>query len=1138
MTIVFWNRQRNYFSSHVGLTFFLVILISVFCLNSWILYINFNKVAEQEFWVRRSQQIISELDLTLSAAKDTETGIRGYILSSGDESYLEPYNIGIIDVWAHADKVQQLTIDNPQQQSGIATVKRIVADRLKHLSDIKLKYESKAYNRVNLDLRDGKPAMDRLRAMIEDMKTEENNLLTPRVEAAQDARRFFYGSLAFTLTLSILVIGGAYLQIKRNQDRAITDSKEKAFETWIQSNMAQVSQMASENRSLPLTARHVLEYLAHLTHAVAANLYTSQNGVLQLQASYAGPGTNDEDTGRIKVPQQIPANTTLLGEAIHKNDVWMISDIPEKYMTVSSSFGSTDPTILSFLPLHFQGAPVGVIEFALFQKISEDVLQLLSQLREPLGIGISSAISRERMQFLLEETQQQAEELQQQQEELRSNNEELEEQTRTMESQQFDLAQQTAELERSRASLEHKAQELQKTNQYKSEFLAKMSHELRTPLNSLLILSTLLQENKERNLTEQQKDFARSIQSAGNDLLNLINDILDLSKIEARKLSIRPEEIQLNDLISHLARVFEPQINAKGLKLVMDISADSKDLVLLSDRQRLEQILRNLLSNAIKFTESGDITMRTVFSAANQSVTITVLDSGVGIPESKMDLIFEAFEQADGSVSRKFGGTGLGLTISRELAALLGGHIDLKSKENVGSEFSITLPLRRSETAAPTPGFWMRGPGDRPSSPTSLKSTSSPTITDMAQKAMAAIAKIEENKNTILIVEDDDVFRHSVAETASTFGFQIIEASTGEMALEILHRLTPSAILLDIKLPGISGLGLLELVKQMPHLRHVPIHMISALDYQQNALRMGALGYLSKPVTLDKVRSAMMRIESMLDKKVKRLLIIEDDQRQREAITQLVGGSDLEVITAPTGSKAVALLKANTIDCVILDLMLPDTSGFDLLEKLNSLNISLPPIVIYTGKDLSREDEDRLRHYSESIIIKGARSPERLLDEVNLFLHRVESMLPQDKQDILSQLRSQEVLFEDKTVLLVDDDLRNVFALTSALESRGFNVRIAKNGFEALDALKDGPADIVLMDLMMPKMDGLECIRRIRAQKQYETLPIVALTAKAMKEDHENCISAGANDYLPKPINLINLMSVIRVWMTPQELFK
>jgi CheY-like chemotaxis protein/signal transduction histidine kinase len=716
---------------------------------------------------------------------------------------------------------------------------------------------------------------------------------------------------------------------------------------------------------------------------------------------------------------------------------------------------------------------------------------------------------------------------------LRVNNEELEQQARSLESQQEALAGKNRELEITQDDLKRKAEDLERSSAYKSEFLAKMSHELRTPLNGLLILSTLLIENKEKNLTDQQKQFARSIQSAGNDLLTLINDILDLAKVEAKKLTIRRETFTLGSLFQQMKLTFEPQTKAKNLEFKTALTSEFENISVHTDRQRLEQILRNFLSNAVKFTEKGHLEMRASLDQKAKMVEITVADTGIGVPENKRGLIFEAFEQADSSTSRNYGGTGLGLTISRELAHLLGGEIKLKSQEGKGSEFTIRLPMDAEGTTVPQ-DRQLEAPRPRADGPMGQQPN------EIVRAKPVVLPNITPDSKTILIVEDDDGFRQSIVEVTRSYGFTPIEAADGESALAILDQHAPSAILLDIKLPGISGLGILEMIKQMPQLRHIPVHMISGLEHQQSALRMGALGYLTKPVTLEKIRSAIGRMESLLSEKVRKVLLIEDDERQNTAISELVSGQDVAVTSVRTGKDAIATLEKQAFDCIILDLSLPDLSGFDLLKQLNGLSISLPPIVIYTGKDLSEEEESYLRRFSESIIIKGARSPERLLDEVNLFLHRVESLLPHEQQEMLTHLRSQDQSFENRTVLLVDDDVRNLFALTSVLETRGLKVRFAKDGIQALEELeKHEDIELVLMDIMMPRMDGLEATRRIRANPndRLRKLPIIALTAKAMKDDHEKCIEAGATDYLPKPINLDNLMTVLKVWLTPKHLF-
>ena len=606
---------------------------------------------------------------------------------------------------------------------------------------------------------------------------------------------------------------------------------------------------------------------------------------------------------------------------------------------------------------------------------------------------------------------------------------------------------------------------------------------------------------------------------------------MDLSKIEARKLSLHAEEFNLQSLSENIINTFRPQAESKKLKFSLAIAAD-QDLNVYTDRMRLEQILRNFLSNALKFTEKGEIVLQIMPGSTAETISFAVKDSGIGIPVAKQSLIFEAFEQADGSVSRKFGGTGLGLTISRELAQLLGGDISLSSVAGQGATFTLEIPRRMPHTEAAVEPM----PDTAPPPKTGV---ATPAVANAAQLALKGVPS---DGKTILIVEDDNTFRETVASTARGYGFSTVEAAEGEVALEILNLHTPSAILLDVKLPGVSGLGVLEIIKRRPELRGVPIHMISAMDYQQNAFRLGAMGYLSKPVTLDNLRAALGRIEGMLSSKVKQLLIVEDDERQRNAICELVQGPDTEIMGVANGEEAVKAMGQKNFDCVILDLALPDLSGFDVIRQMNETGHALPPIVIYTAQVLTRQQEEYLRKYSESIIIKGARSPERLLDEVNLFLHRVESRLPQEKRAMLEEMRGQERSFAGREILVVDDDMRNIFALTSALEGRGFQVTIARDGVESLEVIETSRArkkifDAVLMDLMMPRMDGLEAIRRIRQIPSYKAVPIVALTAKAMKEDQEKCLSAGATDYLPKPIDLKNLFSVLNVWLSRGNLF-
>lgn len=1115
-----------------GLTLLILLTASVVVGGSVFLNYNFNTVNEQEDWVRHTYSVTSELDLLLSSMKDAETGVRGYMLT-GDSSYLTPYTQGSGEVWGHIQQLKTLLADNATQLVALTAVENTVRDRLKILQEaiesMRAAGRKKAEDRY---LDEGRTIMDLLRTQIVRMRNEEQRLLNARKTEANRSEFLFHTSLALTTVLTLLVMLTAFARIRRDQIRVFNEARVKERESWQQSRIAEFSQMLTDTDAQANVAKKLLNGISRLLPVAAANLYWRRGRDLVLVSSL-GMSHNEEE----RPPQRLNIEAGgLVAEAFRKKEVLCVRDIPKGYFKIASSTGQATPNQIILFPLFALGEVVGVIELASFEEGDNDLTEFFKLMGEPLGSGLNALQAREELQQLLEKTQQQAEELQTQQEELRTSNEELEQQSRALESQQQVLEVRNHELEEMRGDIERKANDLERASQYKSDFLAKMSHELRTPLNSLLIMSTLLTENKERTLSEQQIEFAKAIGGAGNDLLTLINDILDLSKIEARKLSLRAEKFSLEELFAGLKRTFSPQADSKHLKFVLKLDEAITE-ELNTDRLRLEQILRNLLSNAIKFTEHGQVTLSAQRGRRAGTLDFIVEDTGVGVSADKQDLIFQAFEQADGSVSRKFGGTGLGLTISRELAHLLGGEVSLVSREGHGSVFTLTIPEELAAEAQDEVEAPRLRDEDKIVPP-----TSGPAHSAALRSAHAALSEAKGSAKTILIVEDDETFCRTVATTARSYGFAPIQTDSGEVALEVLKLHVPSAILLDIKLPGISGMGVLERIKRRPALRHVPIHMISAMDHQHNALRMGAMGYLGKPVTLDKVREALGRIENLISRQVKQLLVVEDDKRQREAIMKLVQGHDIEIRAVATGEEALKAMQNEVYDCVILDLALPDISGFDLLEKLGELQVDLPPIVIYTAQELTTKQEDYLRKYSESIIIKGTRSPERLLDEVNLFLHRVESQLPEDKRAMLEVLRSKDMPFTGKEVLVVDDDLRNIFALTSALEGRGCVVTIARDGIEAVAAAEKGPErggkfDAILMDLMMPRMDGLEAIRRIRKLDLYREVPIVALTAKAMKEDHERCIEAGATDYLPKPIDLKNLFSVLNVWVRPEQLF-
>jgi tubulin-specific chaperone A len=751
-------------------------------------------------------------------------------------------------------------------------------------------------------------------------------------------------------------------------------------------------------------------------------------------------------------------------------------------------------------------------------------------------------VTNEELEERTEALQKSQAELQAQQEELRVTNEDLQERTETLERQKAALRQKTSDLIKTRKEVEKKAEELERGSKYKSEFLANMSHELRTPLNSILILSQLLAANKQNNLDEKQTEAAKAIHSSGSELLTLINEILDLSKVEAGKIELYFEEVEVSRMVADVKRLFQDIAEEK--KLVFDITLDDTlPKTIYTDGQRVQQILRNLLTNAFKFTHSGKVsltvlrppaTIAPTMGEAETLIAFAVKDEGIGIPLKQQEEIFKAFQQADGSTSRTYGGTGLGLSISKELTRLLGGTIHLESSEGKGSTFTFVLPQKSTGSVA-------EGKGEKQLTDAAMREQVL-LETREEEADYRAVAgnhadndrnRIERDDKVLLIIEDDNKSAQIMCDFAREHGFRCILAESGEKGLHYADYYHPSAILLDIGLPGIDGWEVMARLKENPGLRHIPVHFFSAAVGNQEALRQGAIGFLSKPVCIEKVEEAFRKIESVITRQVSRLLVVEDDKVQAESIKKLVGNGDVLTTIVRTGREALAELETGEYDCMILDLGLEDMTGFELLDKIQSREVSSTvPVIVYTGRDLTREEEETLRRYTESIIIKGVKSPERLLEESALFLHRVEENLPEHQIEKLRRVHPKDGVFEDKMILVVDDDMRNVFALTNLLEDKGVKVVVARDGFESLEKLAlYKEINLVLMDIMMPKMDGFEAMSRIRAQSQYTELPIIALTAKAMKGDRSKCIEAGANDYLAKPVNTDKLISILKVWL-------
>ena len=862
-------------------------------------------------------------------------------------------------------------------------------------------------------------------------------------------------------------------------------------------------------------------------------LFNDKKNTLVLSGQYAFSSPED-------ITEIFALKEGLIGQAASDKKQITISNITDEQLTIKSSILNIKPNHLLITPFLFEGNILGVIEIARLTEFNETEKEFINDSMDIIAISVNSAIDRKQILELLEETQVQSEELLSQQEELKQMNEELEEQTQNLKQQQEELQMSNEELEEQTQSLEEKnteveaakndiekkTKQLETSSKYKSEFLANMSHELRTPLNSLLILSKDLSENKKNNLDDIQVECAEIIYKSGCDLLALINEVLDLSKIEAGKMVINIENVSLSKFGDDLIRNFKHQAEQKGLNLTCTLNKELPDFI-LTDVQRLNQILKNLLSNAIKFTEKGSVSI-SINKYTQKNIIISVTDTGLGIEQGKQMAIFEAFQQADGGTSRKYGGTGLGLSISRELAKLLGAEIIVESKINEGSTFSLIIPLE----IFPEQGIISFNTSIEPVrySPRTEKETkylNYPSIDDDR-------ATITREDKVVLIIEDDLIFASILSTQANKKGFKCLSASTGEDGLILVAKFKPQAIILDMGLPGMSGNEVLLELKANPAIRHIPVHIISAKEPSLEPIKEGAVEYFMKPLDKEDLEEAFNRIENFVNRKIKNLLIIEDNENSRKAIRLLLGNGDVKILEAGTGREAIKIIQDNHIDCIILDLGLPDMSGFDFIHQIESKKgHNVPPIIVYTGKELTKQENDELLKYSKSIIIKGVKSEERLLDEIALFLHRTISNLPESKQKIIHNLYDKVTVFYEKMILVVDDDSRNIFALTKILKERGMKVLKAENGKMALEMLNAIPdINLVLMDIMMPEMDGYEAMRQIRSQLQFKKLPVIALTAKAMKEDKQKCIDAGANDYITKPIDVDQLLSLMRVWLS------
>jgi HAMP domain-containing protein/CheY-like chemotaxis protein/signal transduction histidine kinase len=924
-----------------------------------------------------------------------------------------------------------------------------------------------------------------------------------------------------------------YINTMIDNLRLTTDRNNE--QDWLKTNLARFTGMLQGQRDLTTVGQMLLSELAPLVNAQQGVIYQMEEGErgnMVLLSVFADSRENGHS-------RHVHVGEGLVGQCAAEKRRMLITEVPPNAIAIRSGLFEAVPRNVIVLPVLFEDRVKAVIELATLSVFTASHLAFLEQLTASIGIVLNSIEATMQTEGLLKQSQQLAAELQTQQTELQQTNEQLAQKAQQLAEQNVEVERKNQEIDQARRAVEEKAKELALTSKYKSEFLANMSHELRTPLNSILVLGQQLNDNPDGNLTPKQVEFARTIHGAGTDLLNLITDILDLSKIESGTVSVQAEEVFFASLLDMIARPFRHE--AESRKLNFEIQTDPNlTRSLVTDSKRLQQVLKNLLSNAFKFTEHGSVRLRvfaaedgwsedhTVLGKLASVIGFEVTDTGIGIPAEKQRLIFEAFQQADAGTSRKYGGTGLGLAISRELAGLLGGEIQLRSAPNKGSAFTLYLPQTYIGPSTGVSG------NDTKASAALL--TREPSAAAAVERLVERIPDdredLKDDDAILLIVEDDPHYARLLCDLSREKGFKVIIANRGSEALELAREFHPTAVSLDVFLPDMLGWTVLNHFKQDPAMRHIPVQMLTLDEDRQHGLASGAFAYVTKPATPGELEGAFVRIKEYTERRRKRLLVVEDDPGEQLSIQELLGCDDIDVQVASTGSEALAAVAQGRFDCVVLDLRLPDMSGFDILERFrDNPSLTYLPVVVFTGKDLSPEEDARLHVLARSVVVKGVESPERLLDETALFLHRVVTDLPPEKQRMLDRLHHSDEALVGKKVLVVDDDVRNIFALSSVLERRGMTVLTAGTGREAIATLESTPdMAIVLMDIMMPEMDGYETMQVIRQNPSFRRLPIVALTAKAMKGDREKCLEAGASEYLAKPVNTEQLLSALRMW--------
>nr|CRH07202.1 Putative histidine kinase with HAMP domain, GAF domain, KisKA domain, HATPase domain and three response regulator receiver domains [Candidatus Magnetococcus massalia] len=956
--------------------------------------------------------------------------------------------------------------------------------------------------------------------------------------------------------------GGELGQLAHAFDQMAAQNEQQ---NWLGTISAELSTQIQKTNTLQELAETIIQQLPLLLKAGHGAIYMLED---EEEAQHYTLFSSYAFQQRKNLSNRYAPGEGLVGQCVREKSAIVLTHVPADYIQISSGLGEATPMSILVQPIIAQEKVLAVIELASFLPFTEAHRILLEEISLSLGLTMENRRRAHRTEELLQKTQMQSEELAAQQEELRQTNdallkqaeslktseEELRAQQERLQETNTDLEDRTEKLmeeqqarEAASRALEVKAEELELASRYKSEFLANMSHELRTPLNSLLILARSFATNQDGNLTDDQVEAAKIIHGSGQDLLKLINDILDLAKIESGRIELINETFSLETFSRLMRNQFQHVAQDRGVEFAIQLSPNLPATI-TTDEDKLGQIIKNLLSNAFKFTSDGAVEL--AFMVANEvsqpvmpaeippdALAVVVSDQGIGIPQDKQRIIFEAFQQVDGTTSRQYGGTGLGLAISRQLTLALGGRLSLHSEEDQGSTFALFLPFSHAEATTPDITKAVQIPAAKREAPKPAPVVNTPPAAQYIPQHSVAVDDdrdaLDGQIPALLIIEDDLGFAQVLRSTFRQKGYPCLIALDGQSGVALAKNYRPAGIILDLGLPDMDGWSVLDRLKNDSDTRHIPVHIISGRDKQTDGMQKGAVGFFSKPVSGEDLDEALVRIRHFTSDEMRNLLIVEDDPNAAQALVHLLNSETVSITLAETGKEALKQLETQTFDCMILDLVLPDISGFEVLEQLSNYEaLSKPPVIIHSGKQLTREEHEQLQHYTDSIIIKGAQSPERLLDEVVLFLHSVEEKLPEEQRKLLSRIHDPETVFQDKTILLVDDDVRNTFALARTLEQQGLRVLMAPSGQKALETLQgDTEINLVLMDIMMPGMDGYQTMQEIRKQPEFQRLPIIAVTAKAMLEDRQKCLAAGANDYLAKPVDVDRLFSMMRVWL-------